>query len=162
MLPLPPSVEQVAHGRNTHAVFLRQVFDLFASRPASASFLNRGVRHLGLPVAFPNPDALTALGNLVAHIVGLGSKEQVFGIDASRSVAPVANVEIAVKPVVCKVERHAMGERTKVVREATVSPRVHRSGPEPATAIRVGLNVLCEAVRGVGNHRYSVSMIGAL
>ena len=85
------SVEQVADGLNAKSFGLGNVLNLFTVSATADKVSGHFARNLGQSVPVLSANALTALRNLVGHVLGLRSKPKMVGVYASGRVASVQN-----------------------------------------------------------------------
>jgi hypothetical protein len=85
------SVKQITNGLDAKPLGLSNVFNLFASRPATDKVSGHFARNLGQAVPVLSANALTALRSFVGHVLGLRPEPKVIGVHASGCVASVQN-----------------------------------------------------------------------
>lgn len=86
-------------------------------------------------------------GSRVAHVVGLGSKEQMVRVHASRSVAPMAQISTFWNRADVHFVGHSVGESRaprlgRTEHQSSVPGLVHGPCPHPASCNRINGDVL--------------------
>lgn len=132
MCPVFSTADEGRHARRT-ADPARYLATSKSFAMESANLKNLRLCQFGKTMA--SPLCASALCFLVAVVVSLCAKEQVFGIDARRVVAPMQDVHAFRDRSIMQLPRHTMSSQTRLAvwhMDAAVAERSLTSRPQPA------------------------------